>query len=35
MRAIASPMPDEPPVINAARSIWVVYQEGNTGGTAN
>src|SRR6478752_10895106 len=27
MRAIASPMPEEPPVMRAARSISVVYQE--------
>src|SRR5581483_8625436 len=35
MRAIASPMPDEPPVTRAARSICVVYQEGNAGRSAN
>ena len=29
MRAIARPMPEEPPVTSAARSICVVYQEGN------
>src|SRR4051812_31925525 len=28
MRAIARPMPDEPPVISAARSTCVLYQEG-------
>src|SRR3954462_8112425 len=35
MRAIARPMPEEPPVTSAARSIWVVYQEGNTPWSAN
>jgi hypothetical protein len=30
MRAIARPIPDEPPVTIAARSTCVVYQEGNT-----
>src|SRR5581483_1973979 len=35
MRAIASPMPEEPPVTRAARSICVVYQEGNMRRIAN
>src|SRR6201991_1184641 len=29
MRAIARPMPDEPPVTSAARSTCVLYQEGH------
>src|SRR5256714_7623726 len=33
MRAIASPMPDEPPVTSAARFICVVYQEATAAGT--